>query len=1154
MKPNFSIVLIVKNEEKTLPRMLDSLKSFKDRGGEIVICDTGSTDTTAQIARDAGCIVDEVKDKFVFIIDSKTARAINSKFSSGEGDIVQEGDKLFNFSAARNHAASLAANDIISNQDADEVYTKLDIDRICKLIDEGYDQFEYNFVFSHDNFNRPLIQFLQSKFYNRKKLKWTGIVHEVLFPTVSGNIKRLVLGEDILKLEHWQNHETPRGHYLRGLALDCFTHQDNDRNSHYFARELLWNDKPKSAIKEFKRHIGMNRWDAERAQSMIYIGDAYAKLGNEDAQVEWYHKAFALDGGRRESLIKLAYYYRYKNVPMKVAAYVAAAMEIPWNGYYANHKSYYEHEPQALMYWAKGWLGDIAGAQKHILKALEYQPYNTVYLRDTKYYFEYGDNSIEGWMRFPELQWLYNTAKTMNTIIEIGSWKGKSTHALCSGCTQGEVIAVDHFLGSDEEQHRGASKDDAIYKAFLENMKSFDNVTVHRASSEEASKEYADKSFDMVFIDGGHTYNDVKKDINLWKNKAKILLCGHDFCNEWPGVRKAVIEELGDVKTCDSIWYKYVCEFPKVSIVIPTLGREDKLQRLLQKIEENAGYTNYEIIVESDSFENRQGAPKILKRGVEKSTGDFVMFLGNDCIPEKNFLLFAMLKMIRTFPDMDGLVGLNDLYWVGGEFYTHWLASKKLLPYLDGEFFHTGYHHTGCDNELTERCRLIGKAVWAEESKVYHDHPVQTGFKTAEMDAVYKLAYNTQNTEADKKLLYERAEKYGFSVKHSFTTPRRYPENLKKGIDLRKRIKRYKDLKVLNVGVGEGTSDLARQLPFFRFKQLDILDVHQPYLEKAKQVIWDAEQTNFIHADIREFDFSEYDLVLCFDILEHLEKEESIQILEKIQNGLIFIPLEKEFRENVFGVESQDHLSLWTEQDFINLGYTTEVLHNFHGDFSALFAWKTPSKKVKTTISSTRIPKIIYTIWLNENPELPELVQKCFDSQKKLMPEYEHIFITLENCDKSVKYVRDALSVKQWVKASDFLRMFYLYKTGGIYLDADCEMLKSMNELLDSRMFVGREPCGMYANGIVGVEPNHPLIKEYMDKVQKNFTGDGDLIFEPGVRAFTDLIWAADKEKHGITIYPPEYFFPFDHQKNITNVTENTIIFHHYLKSWLKKE
>lgn len=166
-------------------------------------------------------------------------------------------------------------------------------------------------------------------------------------------------------------------------------------------------------------------------------------------------------------------------------------------------------------------------------------------------------------------------------------------------------------------------------------------------------------------------------------------------------------------------------------------------------------------------------------------------------------------------------------------------------------------------------------------------------------------------------------------------------------LDLRNRLPHsgLNKLTVLNVGVGSGYSGLARQLPFIIFKRLDNIDVHQPYLDAAVCRTYAAKEVNFINADIREFDTSIYDLVLMFDVLEHLPKEDSLKVLEKIKcKQIVFIPLEKEFRENTFGAESQDHLSLWTEEDFKSRGYKTEVLPNFHpgpnGRFPALWALK----------------------------------------------------------------------------------------------------------------------------------------------------------------------------------------------------------------------
>lgn len=180
---NFSIVLTVKNEEQTLPRLLESLIEFKDRGGEIILLDTGSTDNTVKVAKEAGCKVTEVGSKFIFEINKELADKINKHFIvKGEQNVVNAGDKLFDYSSARNYAATLSSNDFVAMPDADEIYTKFDLDKIESAINQGADQLEYNFIFSHDQYGKPAIQFRHCKFYNKKKLFWRGIVHEILAP------------------------------------------------------------------------------------------------------------------------------------------------------------------------------------------------------------------------------------------------------------------------------------------------------------------------------------------------------------------------------------------------------------------------------------------------------------------------------------------------------------------------------------------------------------------------------------------------------------------------------------------------------------------------------------------------------------------------------------------------------------------------------------------------------------------------------------------------------------------------------------------------------------------------------------------------------------------------------------------------------------
>ena len=159
------------------------------------------------------------------------------------------------------------------------------------------------------------------------------------------------------------------------------------------------------------------------------------------------------------------------------------------------------------------------------------------------------NNNIDGWMLPEQLGWLFNAAKEMKSIVEIGSWKGKSTHALLTGC-KGTVHAVDIFNGSMKKDVSG----DEQYEEFMRNVGHFKNLEIYRMPSAEAVKKFKDKSIDMVFIDGGHTYEEVKQDIEMWLPKTKKLICGHDY--QGADVKKAVDEKFKNVDCVDNIWFK----------------------------------------------------------------------------------------------------------------------------------------------------------------------------------------------------------------------------------------------------------------------------------------------------------------------------------------------------------------------------------------------------------------------------------------------------------------------------------------------------------------------------------------------------------------------------------------------------------------------
>ena len=151
---------------------------------------------------------------------------------------------------------------------------------------------------------------------------------------------------------------------------------------------------------------------------------------------------------------------------------------------------------------------------------------------------------IEGWMERNDLEWLAVRAAKATRIVEIGSWHGRSTTCLVDN-TEGIVFAVDTWGGSEEhhgtlpQTDKAAYQDlcDRTYHSFLKNMAPYIGrgkvIPIHLPSIEAARIFQAlGSTFDMVFIDGDHSYEMVKADLLAWKPLVRGLFCGHDAGHE----------------------------------------------------------------------------------------------------------------------------------------------------------------------------------------------------------------------------------------------------------------------------------------------------------------------------------------------------------------------------------------------------------------------------------------------------------------------------------------------------------------------------------------------------------------------------------------------------------------------------------------------
>ncbi len=165
---------------------------------------------------------------------------------------------------------------------------------------------------------------------------------------------------------------------------------------------------------------------------------------------------------------------------------------------------------------------------------------------------------IDGWLSLTEAEFLYTLAKhTSNGIIlEIGTWKGKSTACLAFGSLDGygvPIYTVDHFMGSKEHQRHRKKID--TYNDFISNMKQLGlkNIIVYKMSSMEAYKRI-NENIGLLFIDGSHEYEDVKNDFVFWTRKLVKggVVVMHDAVG-WKGVERVVKEHLRDNKNFKDI-------------------------------------------------------------------------------------------------------------------------------------------------------------------------------------------------------------------------------------------------------------------------------------------------------------------------------------------------------------------------------------------------------------------------------------------------------------------------------------------------------------------------------------------------------------------------------------------------------------------------
>lgn len=214
-----------------------------------------------------------------------------------------------------------------------------------------------------------------------------------------------------------------------------------------------------------------------------------------------------------------------------------------------------------------------------------------------------------------------------------------------------------------------------------------------------------------------------------------------------------------------------------------------------------------------------------------------------------------------------------------------------------------------------------------------------------------------------------------------------------------------------------------------------------------------------------------------------------------------------------------------------------------------------------------KIPKIIHYCWFGGKSK-PKLIRDCISSWKRYLPDYEIIEWNEKNSDLTHSFVKRAYQLKKWAFVADYVRLDVIYKNGGIYLDTDMLIVRSLNSLLHSRCFMGAEDLNYVNAAIIGAEPKNEFVGECLKLYNSlDLNTDSDLgeitipkLITSKFNEFSNDNMVFDKiiSYSDIVIYPCNYFYslPVENKQDLKNyrnyIDNESFAVHLWQSSWIE--
>jgi hypothetical protein len=214
------------------------------------------------------------------------------------------------------------------------------------------------------------------------------------------------------------------------------------------------------------------------------------------------------------------------------------------------------------------------------------------------------------------------------------------------------------------------------------------------------------------------------------------------------------------------------------------------------------------------------------------------------------------------------------------------------------------------------------------------------------------------------------------------------------------------------------------------------------------------------------------------------------------------------------------------------------------------------------------IPKIIHYTWFSGDP-YSDLIKQCIASWKKYAPDYELRLWDMDAIkDIESDFLREALSVRKWAFAADYVRLYALYHHGGVYFDTDVMLLRPLDDFLNDKAFIGKETFVHFlehkgfqglSSHCMGGEIGHPFFKDCLKYFEgRHFiqsTNENlpivlryNMVLLPYIQAeiareygydWRPLSQEVQRFDNGLVIYPSIYFEPSPNPPTIHSVCQH---------------